>query len=81
MKNTKKHNLFSNFVAILSSFLILLGIFFLSYNYVQAKKLIAYEYMDTLIYKKDYREEHEIEREVKEEISASLENINEEKDP
>ncbi len=80
MKNTKKHNLFSNFVAILSSFLILLGIFFLSYNYVQAKKLIAYEYMDTLIYKKDYREEHEIEREVKEEISASLENINEEKE-
>lgn len=37
----------------IASFIILLGILMLSYNYVQAKRLVAYEYMDNIFYEYD----------------------------
>lgn len=46
-----------NNIAVIGSFIILTGIFFLSYNYVQAKRLIAYEYMDNLFYEEANKKE------------------------
>lgn len=75
MEKRKTHNLISVLVSIVSSFLILLGAFFLSYNYVQTKKLVAYEYMDTLIYKQEKKKEQEDKKEIKEEVVASVDEV------
>lgn len=51
-----------NNIAVIGSFIILTGIFFLSYNYVQAKRLIAYEYMDNLFYEEANKKEKPSEK-------------------
>ena len=47
----EKHEVNSNTVAIILSIIILLGCFIFSYNYIKAKKLNAYTYMDNIFYK------------------------------
>lgn len=51
-----------NNIAVIGSFIILTGIFFLSYNYVQSKRLIAYEYMDNLFYEEANKKEKPSEK-------------------
>ncbi len=80
MEKREKHNLTATIVTVAASFLILLGAFFLSYNYIQAKKLVAYEYMDTLIYKQERKKEQSAKRKITEEVSASVDEVTEEKD-
>lgn len=48
-KKTEKR-MTSNTVAVISSVIILIGAFFLSYNYIQSKKIIAYDHMSNLFY-------------------------------
>ena len=42
---------------VIGAALVLIGILLLSYNYVQSKRLIAYEYMDSLFYQEESTEE------------------------
>jgi len=42
---------------VIGAALVLIGILLLSYNYVQSKRLIAYEYMDSLFYQEESVEE------------------------
>jgi len=51
------HKLTENKIAMIGAFLLVTAIFFLSYNYVQAKRLVAYEYMDNLFYEEAKKEE------------------------
>ena len=50
----KKHNnskkVSQNIIAAIGAVIVLIGGFFLSYNYVQAKKIIAYDYMANAFY-------------------------------
>lgn len=48
-KKTEKR-MTSSTVAVISSVIILIGAFFLSYNYIQSKKIIAYDHMSNLFY-------------------------------
>lgn len=48
-KKTEKR-MTSSTVAVISSVIILIGAFFLSYNYIQSKKTIAYDHMSNLFY-------------------------------
>ena len=36
--------------AIISAILLIIGGFFLSYNYIQSKKIVAYDYMSNVFY-------------------------------
>jgi len=44
-------------IALLSAILVVIGLLLLSYNYVQAKRLIAYQYMDNILYRQKQVEE------------------------
>ncbi len=48
--NKPEKRISSNTVAVIASVIILLGGFFLSYNYIQSKRVIAYDYMATVFY-------------------------------
>ncbi len=56
LKNLKLDN---EKIALIGALLLLSGGFFFSYNYVQAKKLVAYEYMDQVFQKAEKQEEVE----------------------
>lgn len=50
-KQNKKHKRISpNTIAALGAFIILIGGFFLSYNYIQSKQVMAYDYMSNVFY-------------------------------
>lgn len=77
LNNKKKKRIPSNVVAIIGSILTLIGGFFISYNYVQAKKVVAYDYMANVFYESkdtDTKEETIIENdgEQKEEEKVEL---------
>ena len=46
----KRKRISPNTVGVLGALVVLLGGFFLSYNYVQAKKIVAYDYMANAFY-------------------------------
>lgn len=53
-KQNKKHKRISpNTIAALGAFIILIGGFFLSYNYIQSKQVMAYDYMSNVFYKSE----------------------------
>ena len=54
----------------MGAFLVLLGLMMLSYNYVEAKHLVATEYMDKKFYEKEKKEEEslKVEKEAQTEI-------------
>lgn len=71
--NNKEKRIASSKTAVISSVIILIGGFFLSYNYIQSKKIIAYDYIANVFYQSSETEilEHdgEVEQETpKEEI-------------
>lgn len=49
-------------VAIIGAILILIGGFFLSYNYTESKKLLAYDYMSNVFYKDNTNLDDKIEK-------------------
>ena len=76
-KNLNKHKRISpSTIAIFGAMIILVGGFFLSYNYVQAKKMVAYDYISNVFYESDNLqkikdniiEEEDKKEEIKEEL-------------
>ena len=54
-KNNKKKRIAPSVTTAICAFVMLIGGFFLSYNYVQSKKVMAYDYMANVFYtNKDY---------------------------
>lgn len=70
--NKKKHEVSSNTIAMISSIVILLGLFIFSYNYTKSKKILAYEQMNNIFYenhsksKKEENKEQQKEEEIQE---------------
>lgn len=58
-KKIKEKRIPTNVVASLASLFIIIGGFFLSYNYIQAKKIRAYDYMSNVFYEKTAKENKE----------------------
>lgn len=56
-KNNKRIS--PNVIAVIVTVFTLIGGFFLSYNYVQKKKIIAYEYMANIFYEKEHKKDKE----------------------
>lgn len=50
LNNTEKKRMSPHVTAFIGATITLIGGFFLSYNYVQAKKIIAYDYMSNVFY-------------------------------
>ena len=50
LNNIEKKRMSPHVTAFIGAAITLIGGFFLSYNYVQAKKIIAYDYMSNLFY-------------------------------
>lgn len=64
--NQKKRRISPSVLAAISAVTILIGGFFLSYNYIQSKKIMAYDYMANIFYTNNdnvYIEEDGIKRE------------------
>lgn len=59
-------------IAVIGSFILLIGGFFLSYNYIQTKKIVAYDYMANVFYQAEEVEILEQDGEVKEEQQEEL---------
>lgn len=49
-KRNKNNKISPNLLAIAGSIIILIGGFFISYNYIESKKLVAYDYMSNVFY-------------------------------
>lgn len=58
-KKTKRKRVPQNIVIALASIFIIIGGFFLSYNYIQSKKIKAYDYMANVFYKDTTKENKE----------------------
>ena len=68
-KHNKKKRVSQNIIAAIGAVIVLIGGFFLSYNYIQAKKIVAYDYMANAFYdgtKVEIVEEEEQSKEQKE---------------
>lgn len=59
--NKKKHEVNSNTIAIIGSVVILLGFFIFSYNYNKTKKILAYDYMNNVIFNNSLENKKNIE--------------------
>lgn len=74
----QKRRISPNVIAIIGALIIVTGGFFLSYNYVQSKKVMAYDYMTNVFYtqntKDDTQEEAIIEENKEEEVTEQTEN-------
>ena len=57
--NKKRQRVPQNIVIALASIFIIIGGFFLSYNYIQSKKIKAYDYMDNVFYEDTTKENKE----------------------
>lgn len=55
-KSKKTKRISPDVVAIVGTLLTLIGGFFLSYNYVESKRLLTYDYMSNIFYKKEDKE-------------------------
>ncbi len=53
INNKQEKRISSNTVAVIASVIILIGGFFLSYNYIKSKKIIAYDYMANVFYENE----------------------------
>lgn len=59
-------------IAVIGSIILLVGGFFLSYNYIQSKKIVAYDYMANVFYQAEEVEILEQDGEIKEEKQEEL---------
>ena len=57
--NKKRQRVPQNIVIALASIFIIIGGFFLSYNYIQSKKIKAYDYMANVFYEDTTKENKE----------------------
>jgi len=78
-KHNKKKRVSQNIIAAIGAVIVLIGGFFLSYNYIQAKKIVAYDYMANAFYDGTKVEivEGEEQREELEEVALPEEVTNE----
>ena len=67
LNNRKEKRIPSSLSAVIGSLIILIGGFFLSYNYIQSKKVIAYDYMANVFYQSSSTEILEHDGEIEEE--------------
>lgn len=65
--NKQEKRISSSTVAAIGSVIILIGGFFLSYNYIQSKRIVAYDYMANVFYKEQDVELLEYDGELKQE--------------
>ena len=65
--NNKEKRIASSKTAVISSVIILIGGFFLSYNYIQSKKIIAYDYIANVFYQSSDSEILEHDGEIEQE--------------
>ncbi len=74
-KHNKNKKVSQNIIAAIGAVIVLIGGFFLSYNYIQAKKIIAYDYMAnafydgtnvTIVEEKDKEEEKPVQEQTEE---------------
>ena len=65
--DNKEKRIPSSKTAVIGSVIILIGGFFLSYNYIQSKKVIAYDYISNVFYQSSENEILEHEGEIEEE--------------
>ncbi len=70
--NRQEKRIPSTTIAVIGSAIILIGGFFLSYNYIQSKKIIAYDYMANIFYEEKDVELLEYDGELKEEKEENL---------
>lgn len=56
-QNKESKRISPNVVAILGAILTLIGGFFLSYNYIEEKKVMAYDYIANIFYQEDHNKE------------------------
>ncbi len=78
-KHNKKKRVSQNIIAAIGAVIVLIGGFFLSFNYIQAKKIVAYDYMANAFYDGTKVEivEGEEQREELEEVALPEEVTNE----
>lgn len=76
--NKQEKRISSSTIAVVGSVIILIGGFFLSYNYIQSKKIIAYDYMANVFYQSEEVEiltyDGELEEEQKQEELGEITN-------
>ncbi len=77
--NSNKKRITTSNVALIGTIFTLVGGFFLSYNYIENKKILAFDEMSSLVYKEQTKNESEVVKEVVEE--PVVEQINEEPTP
>lgn len=65
--NKQEKRISSSTIAVIGSVIILIGGFFLSYNYIQSKRIVAYDYMVNVFYEQENVELLEYDGELKEE--------------
>ena len=65
--NRKQKRISSSTIAVIGSVILLIGGFFLSYNYIQSKKIVAYDYMANVFYQTEEIEILEHDGELQEE--------------
>ena len=65
--DNKEKRIASSKKAVIASVIILIGGFFLSYNYIQSKKIIAYDYISNVFYQSSENEILEHDGEIEEE--------------
>lgn len=74
-KDNKEKRISPSVVAIIGAFLTLIGGFFVSYNYIQSKKVYAYDYMANVFY--EANEDKEIASQITEETEGKTEQVEE----
>ena len=65
--NKQEKRISSSTIAVIGSVIILIGGFFLSYNYIQSKRIVAYDYLANVFYEQEDVELLEYDGELKEE--------------
>ena len=68
INNKQEERIASSTIAVIASVIILIGGFFLSYNYIQSKKIVAYDYMANIFYQYNNYEILESDGETKEPV-------------
>jgi len=76
-QDKRKKRISPSTIATIATVIILIGGFFLSYNYIQAKKIMAFDYISNVFYTTDYtviEQDGEIEEETSEEENGPVTN-------
>ncbi len=72
LNNKQEKRISSTTIAVIGSVIILIGGFFLSYNYIQSKKIVAFDYMANVFYQAEEVEILEHDGELQEEQTEEL---------